>query len=175
MIPLPMTAPIFLHEVLAPALRLLPEEMTSDEAKVMVVAICLQESGLACRKQIGGPAHGLAQFEQSGGVRGVLGHHATRATARALCGKRHVIPTASAVYEALLHDDVLAAGFARLLLWTDPHALPALGDEAGAWGLYLRTWRPGKPRPAHFSGNYQQALLAVRGDSIEVPSCNVGE
>jgi len=40
-------------------------------------------------------------------------------------------------------DDVLAAGLARLLLWSDPRRLPAVGDEEGSWALYLRTWRPG--------------------------------
>lgn len=38
---------------------------------------------------------------------------------------------------------MLAAGLARLLLYTDPARLPGLGDEEGAWQLYLRTWRPG--------------------------------
>ena len=53
----------------------------------------------------------------------------------------------SARSAALEHDDVLAAAFGRLLLWTDPRAPPAVGDESGAWALYLRCWRPGKPRP----------------------------
>lgn len=166
MMQLPATVTTALEQVIKPALRLLPAQMTSDEARVMLGAIALQESGLATRQQYGGPAHGLWQFEH-GGVRGALSYHTTRATARALCGKRHVIPTVAAVYEALLHDDLLAAGFARLLLWTDPQALPPLGDESGAWDLYLRTWRPGKPRPVHFQGNYRRALLAVRGHGRE--------
>src|SRR5699024_4138532 len=151
-ITLPATVPDLLHGPVRAALRLLPDRMTSDEARVMLGATALQESGLVTRQQYGGPAHGLWQFERGGSVKGVLKHHATRGHARALCAKCHVTPTAPAVYEALLRDDVLAAGFARLLLRTDPHTLPALGDEAGAWGLYLRTWRPGKPRPSHFSG-----------------------
>ena len=52
-----------------------------------------------------------------------------------------------AIYAALEYDDVLAAGVARLLLWTDPKALPPVGDVDAAWALYLRTWRPGKPKP----------------------------
>ena len=175
MIALPATVSDLLRGPVRAALRLLPDRMTSDEARVMLGAIALQESGLTTRQQYGGPAHGLWQFERGGGVKGVLKHHATREHARALCAKCHVSPTEQAVYEALCRDDVLAAGFARLLLWTDPKALPALGDEAGAWGLYLRTWRPGKPRPAHWAGNYRQALLAVKADSNEVPSCNKGK
>lgn len=38
---------------------------------------------------------------------------------------------------------MLAAGLARLLIFTDPARLPGLGDEEDAWQLYLRTWRPG--------------------------------
>ncbi|MCY1303002.1 hypothetical protein D9M70_526890 [compost metagenome] len=51
--------------------------------------------------------------------------------------------SAGAIWRALEHDDVLAAGFARLLLWSDPKPLPLAGDEQGAFDLYLRTWRPG--------------------------------
>ena len=162
MIALPATVSDLLRGPVRAALRLLPDRMTSDEARVMLLAIALQESDLAYREQIGGPARGLWMFERGGGVKGVLKHHATRDLARYVCRQRGVNPNRWAVYKALPHDDVLAAGFARLLLWTDPHALPAMGDESGAWDLYLRTWRPGKPRPAHFSGNYRQALLAVK-------------
>lgn len=40
-------------------------------------------------------------------------------------------------------DDVYAAGIARLLLWTDPKALPALNRPDDAFEYYLRNWRPG--------------------------------
>ena len=56
---------------------------------------------------------------------------------------RSVSPTVDAVYSALHRDDILAAAFARLLLWTNPNALPAIGQEEAAWQLYLREWRPG--------------------------------
>ncbi|WP_447751835.1 hypothetical protein [Pseudomonas nicosulfuronedens] len=51
------------------------------------------------------------------------------------------------MWAAIEHDDILAACMARLLLFTDPARLPALGDESGAWDMYLRVWHPGKPRP----------------------------
>lgn len=38
---------------------------------------------------------------------------------------------------------MLAAGLARLLLWSDPGRLPSEDDVEGAWRLYLKTWRPG--------------------------------
>ena len=38
---------------------------------------------------------------------------------------------------------MLAAGLARLLLWTDPARLPGAADVEAAWQIYLRQWRPG--------------------------------
>ncbi|HEY0201134.1 MAG TPA: hypothetical protein VGC24_05530, partial [Burkholderiaceae bacterium] len=65
------------------------------------------------------------------------------APAQALCKVRGVAFTPQAVWDALDDDDLLAAGFARLLLYTDPAPLPAVGDVEGAWAYYLRNWRPG--------------------------------
>ncbi|WP_203230088.1 hypothetical protein, partial [Azotobacter chroococcum] len=101
----------------------------------MLLAIGLQESGLAHRRQIGGPARGLWQFEQGGGVRGVLLHPMSRQHALAACEAHNVKPSAAAVYAALEHDDILAAAFARLLLWADPAPLPAVGEVAKSWVL----------------------------------------
>lgn len=67
----------------------------------------------------------------------------------------------SLVHAALEHDDVLAAAFARLLLWTDPFRLPTKSDAAGGWDLYLRTWRPGKPHPARWPARYAAAVREI--------------
>ncbi|MHC3750681.1 hypothetical protein ACYKDZ_17575 [Stutzerimonas stutzeri] len=156
-----MTLSEIRERAIAPALALLPARMSSREAEVQMLAIGLQESRFQHRRQIGGPARGFWQFEQGGGVRGVLRHPASREHALAVCRVRNVIATEGAVYAALEHDDVLAAAFARLLLWTDPKALPALGDEQAAWDLYLRTWRPGKPHRHTWDALYAKALEAV--------------
>ncbi|MEX0297245.1 hypothetical protein AAH995_28740 [Pseudomonas putida] len=92
----------------------------------MLLSSGLQESRLIHRRQIGGPAQGLWQFEKDGRVRGVLEHSITQALARSVCQARGVPVTNAAVYAVLEHDDVLAAAFARLLLWTDPAPLPAV-------------------------------------------------
>jgi hypothetical protein len=76
-------------------------------------------------------------------VHGVRLHATTRAAAAQLYQARGVSARYAAIWDAIEHDDVLAAGLARLLLWSDPGRLPAVGDEQGAWNLYLRTWRPG--------------------------------
>lgn len=149
------------RSAIAPALALLPAKMSGAQAEVMLLAIGLQESRFEHRRQIGGPAVGFWQFEQGGGVLGVLTHPSSRDHAQSVCRARGIPASASAVYSALVTDDVLAAAFARLLLWTDPAALPAVGAQASAWDLYLRTWRPGKPHPGTWKGLYMQAMNAV--------------
>ena len=146
---------------IASGLALLPAKMSGSKAEIMLLAIGLQESRFEHRKQIGGPAVGFWQFEQGGGVRGVLTHPSSRDHAAAICRARGVPASASAVYSALATDDVLAVAFARLLLWTDPAALPAVGAVGSAWDLYLRVWRPGKPHPDTWKGLYMQAMEAV--------------
>ncbi len=150
------------ERAIAPALALLPAKMTSPQAELMLLAIGLQESRLTHRRQIGGPARGLWQFERGGGVAGVLRHAASREHALSVCDAIRVAPVPEQVYQRLEHDDVLAAAFARLLLYTDPARLPALGEVGASWDLYLRTWRPGKPHRHTWDALYAQALEAVQ-------------
>lgn len=149
-------------------LALLPARMDTPAARVMLVAIALQESRMKHRRQLVGnppkplgPAAGLWQFEKGGGIKGVLTHPASAAQAREVCKARGVEPTVDAVWSALQYDDVLACALARLLLWTDPHRLPEVGDADGAWALYLRVWRPGKPHPETWGNLYAQAVREV--------------
>ncbi|MCW0370276.1 hypothetical protein [Xanthomonas sacchari] len=163
LLPLPIAPAVALSQIIVPALAELGDGMDSPPARVQMLAMALQESGLEARHQVGGPAHGLWQFEAGGGVKGVLTHSASQRRARALCERRGIAPTVSAVYDALEHDDLLAAGFARLLLWTLPVPLPALGDEQGAWDQYIAAWRPGKPHRDRWARYYPIALKTVRG------------
>lgn len=56
-------------DILDPALKLLPS-MDSVRARMMLLAIGLQESRFEHRRQLGnGPARGFWQFESGGGVR----------------------------------------------------------------------------------------------------------
>lgn len=144
------------RDAIQPALMLLPMAMSWPPTVCMLLAIGLQESGLTHRAQMGGgPARGIGQFERDGGVRSVLTHPTTCAIARSVCETRGHEPDAQHAWAALEHDDVLAAAFMRLLLWTDPHRLPA--DPDGAWLMYLRCWRPGRPRPEHWASNWKRA------------------
>jgi hypothetical protein len=145
------------------SMQLLPAEMDSSQARVMLLAIGLQESRFEHTHQIGGPAHGYWQFESGGGVKGVMTHPASEKHARSVCFDLGVPWARAQVFDAIEHDQVLACAFARLLLWTDPRALPDLGDPDGAWDCYIRNWRPGKPHPDTWPKFYQQALKFVQG------------
>lgn len=152
-----------------PALRILPGAMDTSEARVMLLAIGLQESRLEYRKQLkGGPARGLWQFERGtkasrGGVWGVFLHDASRYWLSQLCAARGVTFHPEHIYPALERDDVLAAGLARLLLFTDPMRLPTLRDQDAAWALYIRTWRPGRPHPETWPRFHAEARAYVDG------------
>lgn len=155
-----------LDTAITPALALLPARMDTAEARVMLLAIGLQESRFTHRQQIGGPARGFWQFEKGtrasrGGVWGVCLHAASKGHTAALCKARSVACDPDAIYAALEYDDVLAAGVARLLLWTDPKVLPAVGDADAGLALYLRTWRPGRPHPHTWPDLYRQAAVEV--------------
>lgn len=141
--------------------QVLPARFVSPEAEVMLLAIGFQESRFVHREQIKGPARGFWQFEQRGGTSGVLNHHSSRAYAGATCMILGVAATAQAVQTKLSSNDLLACAFARLLLWTDPRALPSLGNAEAAWNCYIRNWRPGKPHRETWDDLYRQAYEAV--------------
>lgn len=153
-----MSPELFTRLAIGPALSLLPPQMDSRAARVMVLAICLQESRLMHRRQIGGPARGFAQFEVAG-VRGVLTHRASRAHALAAMERLCYEPTVAAAYDAIEHNDMLAVIFARLLLWTLPQPLPDDAEEG--WRQYLEAWRPGKPHPKTWHGHYSTAVVTL--------------
>jgi len=139
--------------------------MDSDEARVALLAIGLQESRFEARCQIlkgggRGPARGYWQFEK-GGVSGVHRHRASHEHLRLLCHERDVSFDVTPIWAQLECDDVLAAGVARLLLYTDPKPLPKLGECQAAWDYYLRCWRPGKPHRKTWDALYAAALQEV--------------
>lgn len=159
------------------ALAILPQVMHSDAARLLMLTIQKQEDPQLLRYQrvkrtaktapdnvvdrnwAKGPARGAWQFEQGGGVKGVLQHSMTSEVAEGVCKLLGVRDTPGSVWRNLETNDVLAACFARLLLWSDPRTLPAIGDEPEAFQLYLRTWRPG----AYTRGNEtQRAELRAR-------------
>jgi len=159
---------VILQEAINPALKLLPEKLTSEAAKVMLLSIGLQESRFKYRYQIvkgqpylKGPAKSYFQMERGGGVLGVLNFPGTKFLAQDVCKARDVAPNSMAVWNAMEEDDILAAAFARLLLFTDPLKLPSVNDAAGGWDLYMRTWRPGLPHRETWDEFHAQARAQV--------------
>lgn len=160
-------------DILDPAAKLLPARMDTSEARLMLLTIGQQESeGFQHRRQLiktrnglepVGPAKSFWQGEKGGGmVHGVRVHAASKAMAAEVYKARGVEPTDQAIWDAIEHDDILAACCARLLLWTDPKPLPAVHDAAGAWNLYaLRTWRPGRPHPQTWASYHLASRRAL--------------
>ena len=149
------------HAIHAASMALLPPKMVSAPAEAMLIAIGLQESRFEHRRQIGGPARGFWQFEQGGGVRGVMEHPATAPIILPILDRLQYEPVVPVVYSALEHNDILACIFARLLLWTVPGPLPGPSDAHGAWEYYVEGWRPGKPHRQTWDDFYARAWQEV--------------
>ena len=156
-----------ISEILNPGLAQLPLAMDSPKARLMLLTIGQQESKFQDRAQVlngggKGPARGFWQFERGGGVKGVMNHHATTGHAFRLCQERGVPWDAAAIWAKLETDDLLACGFARLLLYSDPKPLPAIDAANAAWDLYAeRTWRPGKPHRSTWNAYHDKARAAL--------------
>lgn len=127
----------------------------TDEARVLLMAIAGQESDWAARLQHGGPARSFWQFEQGGGVAGVMG--STPKQLQAVCKYLVISYDSATIFQAMAWNDTLATCMARLLLWTDAAPLPPVGDVQGAWNYYQRNWRPGAPHPEVWPSKYATA------------------
>ena len=143
-------------------MSLLPPKMDSTEAKAMVLAIGFQESKFEHRRQMNdGPARGYWQFEQGGGVRGVLNHPATERYIKVFCQKFDIPWYPLECWNAIEYNDVLACAFARLLLLTAPWSLPGPTAVEEGWKQYLWCWRPGMPRRDDWPDNFIKAWQLV--------------
>ncbi len=156
-----MTLDEVIKNIFPQAFSLLPPRLDTSLARLELLAIGRQESRFVYRAQVGGPARGFWQFEQGGGVRGVLMHPSTTNLITEVCQARQVQCNAPAVYRAIENDDILACCMARLLLWTDPQPLPAADDADGAWDYYVRCWRPGRPHPKTWAQFHNEARAAL--------------
>lgn len=142
----------------------LPSRMDTPAARLMMLTIQKQEDPEERRYQVvkrtagtlpenivgertaKGPARSLWQFEAGGGIKGVLTHRSSAEYIGGVCEHFAIPKTPTMCWRAVEDNDVLAACFARLLLWTDSGAIPKVGEEdaaAKSFDMYLRTWRPG--------------------------------
>jgi hypothetical protein len=149
-----------IHGMYEPAVANWPA-LDGEVAQIMILAIGMQESGFATRQQVGGPARSFWQFEKGGGVHGVVRHKATVEKCQTLCAAQHVAFDEDAIFDAMLQDDVLGAGMARLLLFTDPYSLSSLTDAEAGWQCYARIWRPGRPRRETWDKHWNAARAYV--------------
>lgn len=142
---------------------LLPKSMDTIQAWAILYAIASQESRLDERIQIGGPAHGFWQFELGGGVTGVLNHSVTKPLIRGVLDRLDYGYAPESSYVAIVHNDVLAFAYARLLLYTVPEALPTQDQRDEGWRQYLSAWRPGAPHRGTWDALYDKAWLVALG------------
>ena len=158
------------YQISKEALECLGGKFDSLLALQMLLAIGFQESGFVHRKQVKGPAVGFWQFEKGGGIFGVISHSSTKLLALLLFDEFH-LGKASKLTKSQIMDklysafqkeeyDLLAACYARLLLWTHPKALPETKEEA--WDYYLAVWRPGKPHRNRWDENWKKAKEAIK-------------
>lgn len=159
-----MTPKDILDGAIDPAIALLSTLGVSSDnrARVLMLAIAGQESAWSHRLQVGGPARSYWQFEEGGGVQGVLHHPASAPKIQLVCRHFDIQGDVPTVYEAMAWHDVLAASMARLLLFTDPAPLPNVGQVNEAWEYYRRNWRPGSPHPDAWPGRYETARELVQ-------------
>jgi len=137
--------------------------MVNDQARVALMAIAGQESNWSARTQANdGPARGYWQFEPAG-VAGVATHPATMGLLASVLSTLDLAGISP--YAAIQFNDMLACSIARLLLWSDPAALPAVEDAEGCWNYYVRNWKPGKPDQTRWGPAYTTACSTVSGGS----------
>lgn len=158
-----------LRTAINPALGMLPVRMESDAARVMLLAVGLQESRLKYRYQkvasdpyARGPARGLWQNER-GGIFCLMTNQATKGHLVTLCATLRVPFDQVLIHATLEHNDILAAGCARLFLFADPKPLPPMdpADHETAWQCYIRCWNPGKPHRETWDEFHAAALEQV--------------
>lgn len=162
-----MKPPRLLNLAIVPALAELSRCGIPDttDARRIVLAIAIQESGLTHRRQLAaggaeaGPAASFWQFESGGGCKGVLNHYLVAPTMRNLCAEFNVDPTPQGLWEAMRYHDIIAAIAARLLIYTLPSKLPTTAAEG--WAQYTAAWRPGKPHAESWASNWDLATLTT--------------
>lgn len=167
---LPQSSPAVLIRAVCDQLWFDHRIPNGKQAIAMMTAIGWQESRFSVRDQIVtgkpagqvGPATGFWQFERGGGVRGVMEHPSTAKIARAAVDAAGLPWDRDAIWRSFATPagDRLAATFARLLLFSDPRALPPATPDAEeeAWACYVRNWRPGKPHRSTWGDAWRRGI-----------------
>lgn len=134
------------------------------DARIFLCAVAGQETDWSNVVQDGADSswadYGVGPFQlQKNACRLVVANPASAAMAAKMCAAIGIAADGDAVHAALLANPVLSVGFARLLAFCDPRAIPS--TESGAWEFYADdVWRPGSPRPDDWPANYSAAVAA---------------
>jgi hypothetical protein len=164
-----MSPELLLNAAIRPAHRVLSllsdRELGGAPAETLSLAIALQESRATHRAQIRGPARSYWQFEFNGGFKGVLRHTRTSLMASQLVEELNLPNDPDELWQVFPHNDLLAAGFARLLIYSDNGPLPRTQEEG--WAYYIRNWRPGKPHPESWGECWATAVETVGTEQPE--------
>ena len=137
-----------------------PAPDRSDAARVLIHAICGQESDHRFRLQQGGPARFYAMFEIEAVVN-LMQHQRTATWIQAVCASLDIPSDAKTIHQAMAWNDPIGITLTRMNLYLRPVPLPAVGDQTGAWQFYLKTWAPGKPDESRWPAYYHAAMTAV--------------
>ena len=160
-----MTPIVARRLIVVPTLEWLGRPFDSVEARVLLLAIGMQETRFEERDQgdsaIEGPALGFWQFEKPA-VADFFARGTVLLRSRAGMLMADLPATPIAAWHAIGQGaDHLACILARDLLWRGVRSpLPALGDIDGAYAQYLKAWRPGKPSRDRWTTAYAQAIAA---------------
>lgn len=165
-----MTPELFLKTGIVPALAYLRQNGIEDKMPVrrMLIAIALQESALAHRRQVSsdgtesGPAVSFYQAELTGAGYWLLRHAVSAPILKKACVDFNVVPTPQGVWDAIRYNDVFASIVARLNLFVLPSKMAEDADMG--WKQYLSAWRPGKPKEESWSANWSAADIIVKAN-----------
>ena len=177
-----MTPTMMLKTIIDPGLKIvqaLGGPMPKDAARAFLLTVAQQESGpgLDARYQSSpssspGPARGWWQFEMGteasrGGVAGVFLHASSKNLVMAGCDYFTIAKNIPAIWRAVEGHDMMAVLVARGLILTDPYAIPT--EVSAGWQCYaIRLWRPGKPHPEKWPGNWQVAQDTIKANPFSL-------
>lgn len=165
-----MTPELLLKTGILPALSYLRGHGIEDKmsARRMLVAIAMQESNLAHRRQVSsdgtesGPAVSFYQAELTGAGYWLLRHAVSGPILKKACADFNITATPQGVWDAIRYNDVFASIVARLNLFVLPSAMAEAVDIG--WKQYLSAWRPGKPHESTWPTNWSAADIIVKAN-----------
>lgn len=169
----------FYHRILQPGVAYTYEEQgllaprwDTIDSQALLLVIAHHESGLTHRHQINGPAVGWWQFEKGGGTKQIF----STALGRRALSDFHIPLDLDSAHLAVEYNDTIAFVYARLLLFSDPFAIPPYdGSKNDLFQYYDHLWRPGKPREnsfyesvdlvkRFFSSKHGHSMSSIQGD-----------